>query len=103
MIWSHLHGDMQGVASKGVLFHLGIVPRQESSEIPCRVIELPEPGVILVTNRLITGKPSSYATRQGRRNSERVIPWEVARLSLVDRRVDPVTTDRPNRTCPSKT
>jgi hypothetical protein len=30
------------------------------SEIPCRVMELPELGVIRA-NRLITGKPSSYA------------------------------------------
>jgi hypothetical protein len=37
--------------------------------------------VILADNRLITGKPSSYATLQGRRGSERVIPWEVAELS----------------------
>jgi hypothetical protein len=60
------------------------------SEIPCRVIELPEPGVILAINRLITGKPSSYAALQGRRTSEWVIPWEVGSSEL-----DPVTTDRP--------
>jgi hypothetical protein len=41
-------------------------------------MELPELEVIPADNRLITGKPSSYATHQGRRNSERVIPWEVA-------------------------
>ena len=41
------------------------------SEIPCRVIELPVPGVIsAVNNRLITGKPSSYATPQGRRDAK---------------------------------
>jgi hypothetical protein len=42
---------------------------------------LPDLGVIPVNNRLITGKPSSYAALQGRRSSEWVIPWEVARKS----------------------
>jgi hypothetical protein len=41
---------------------------------------LPEAGVIPSDNRLITGKPSSYAALQGRRDSERVIPWEVVTL-----------------------
>jgi hypothetical protein len=71
------------VASKEVPFPFGRMsrrtcPNKTISEIPCRVIGLPEPGVILAKDRLITGKPSSYATRQGRRGSERVIPWEVA-------------------------
>jgi hypothetical protein len=51
------------------------------SEIPCRVTGLPEPRVISVDNRLITGKPSSYAALQGCRSSEWVIPWEVVTLS----------------------
>src|SRR5262249_13668050 len=63
-----------------------------SSEIPCRVTGLPDTEVIPYNDRLITGKPSSYAALQGRRSSEKVIPWEVRR-----RRLDPVTTDRP---CP---
>jgi hypothetical protein len=61
------------------------------SEIPCRVSSLPELEVTPTDNRLITGKPSSYAMPQGRRSSEWVIPWEVA-----SREVDPVTTDRPS-------
>ena len=40
------------------------------SEIPCRVRKLPVPGVISAVNRLITGKPSSYATPQGRRDAK---------------------------------
>jgi hypothetical protein len=84
------------VATRGgefALARLSVLDRSLSnspSEIPCRVIELPEPGVILAINRLITGKPSSYAALQGRRTSEWVIPWEVGSSEL-----DPVTTDRP--------
>ena len=61
MIWSHLHGDMQGTASQGMPFHLDM-SKEDTSEIPCRVIELPDAGVIPLIHRLITGKPSSYAT-----------------------------------------
>ncbi len=79
--------DIQGVSTAQSL-----LLSKALSEIPCRVIELPEPEVIPVdNNRLITGKPSSYAARQGRRNSERVIPWEVD-----SKEFDPVTTDRPS-------
>jgi hypothetical protein len=70
MRWSHLHGDMQGTASKGVPFHLDM-SKEDTSEIPCRVIELPGAKVISYNNRLITGKPSSYATLQGRRDARR--------------------------------
>ena len=51
---------------------------------------MPEPEVIPVENRLITGKPSSYAALKDAVDSERVIPWEVGSSEL-----DPVTTDRP--------
>ncbi len=92
MRWSRLHGDMQGFQSKEVgIRPVKTCPDKTSSEIPCRVTGLPELGVIPANNRLITGKPSSYAARQGRRNSERVIPWEVDSSEF-----DPVTTDRPS-------
>jgi len=42
MRWSRLHGDMQGVASKGSVaplgsMSLGTCPSKTASEIPCRV------------------------------------------------------------------
>jgi hypothetical protein len=84
MRWSRLHGDMQGRAIKEVVcppvIAIVMIAGKVSSEIPCRVSELPGAEVISPNNRLITGKPSSYATPQGRRESERVIPWEVGTL-----------------------
>jgi hypothetical protein len=73
MRWSRLHGDMQGCQSKGSWRPSSRFKTwldKATSEIPCRVNELPELEVIPANNRLITGKPSSYATRQGRRDAK---------------------------------
>jgi hypothetical protein len=60
------------------------------SEIPCRVIELPELEVIPADKPANNGEALLVcgASRTSRR--ERVIPWEVGSSEL-----DPVTTDRP--------
>ena len=71
MRWSRLHGDMQGLQSKEVgIRPVKTCPDKTSSEIPCRVSQLPELGAIPANNRLITGKPSSYAALQGRRDAK---------------------------------
>jgi hypothetical protein len=84
MRWSRLHGDMQGCQFKGRLASVWPIKTwldKATSEIPCRVIDLPVPAH--------NGEALFVCGAQGRRDSEWVIPWEVGSSEL-----DPVTTDR---------
>ena len=48
MRWSRLHGDMQGCHPRSDIRPAKTSLDKTSSEIPCRVTGLPEPGVIPV-------------------------------------------------------